>query len=289
MNLNKQLNIRQYWDLILGSLLLSMGVYLFVSPSGINFGGVIGLSQIIAYFMRSLFPSLGNYDITGIINFLINIPLFIIAFRIMSIGFCIRTFISILIQTLILSFLPPLNTTLVDDLFLNCAFGAIICGIGVGFALRSSSCCGGIDIPCLCIVKRNPGFKTGKISILFNMILFSACLFIFDLKTTMYSIIFVMIMYTVSDRFHYQNINIAALVFTENKEMKQVIMKQLGRGVTFWNGYGAYTNRDKEILFCAINKYEIHEFRRIVLEQDPDAFLTVFEGPMISGGFESRL
>jgi len=38
---------KQYFDLIFGSTLLTLGIYLFVTPNGINFGGVIGLAQII--------------------------------------------------------------------------------------------------------------------------------------------------------------------------------------------------------------------------------------------------
>lgn len=34
---------KQYFDLIFGSTLLTLGIYLFVTPNGINFGGVIGL------------------------------------------------------------------------------------------------------------------------------------------------------------------------------------------------------------------------------------------------------
>ncbi len=73
----------------------------------------------------------------------------------------------------------------------------------------------------------------------------------------MYSIIFVAILYTVADRFHDQNINVAALIFTDVSTVQTEILQKMGRGVTFWNGYGAYTNHPKKILFCAVNKYEI--------------------------------
>ncbi|MCR5231002.1 MAG: YitT family protein [Solobacterium sp.] len=280
---------KQYSELTAGSILLSLGIYLFINPCGINFGGVIGLAQIIKHFISLFFTLPENTDIMGIINLLINIPLFVLAFRIMNTQFCIRTMISILIQTLILSLLPPLKQPVTPDILLNCIFGAMICGTGVGLALRSSACCGGIDIPCMCLVKLHPGFKTGRISIMINAVLFSVCLFIFDVNITMYSIVFVAILYTVADHFHSQNINVAAVIFTDNADMKHVIMEKMGRGVTFWNGYGAYTNHSKEILFCAINKYETSELHNIITGTDPHAFVTFFEGPMIEGGFEKRL
>ncbi len=282
-------NVKQYSELIAGSVLLSLGIYLFINPCGINFGGVIGLAQIIKYFISQFFSLPEKTDIIGIINLVINIPLFLLAFKIMHIEFCIKTLLSLVIQTLILTLLPPLQAPVTDDIMLNCIFGAIICGTGVGLALRSSGCCGGIDIPCMCLVKMHPGFKTGRISIMINAVLFSICLFIFDLNITMYSIVFVTILYTVADHFHSQNINVAAVIFTDNSEMKHTIMEKMGRGVTFWNGYGAYTNHSKEILFCAINKYETGELHNIIAGADPHAFVTFFEGPMIEGGFEKRL
>ena len=105
----------------------------------------------------------------------------------------------------------------------------------------------------------------------------------------MYSIIFVAILYTVADRFHDQNINVAALIFTDVSTVQTEILQKMGRGVTFWNGYSAYTNHPKKILFCAVNKYEIGELQEIIHEQDPNAFVTFFVGPLIHGGFEKRL
>ena len=80
----------------------------------------------------------------------------------------------------------------------------------------------------------------------------------------------------------------AAWEFT-SLEVKKAIMEKTGRGVTHWQGKGAYTEHDKDILFCACNKYEISELRNIVETIDPHAFITLVEGPMIEGGFEKRL
>lgn len=281
--------IKQDADLITGSVLLSFGIYLFVTPDHINFGGVIGVAQIIWYFLELTVGVSEEFDITGLINLMINIPLFLAAWKIMSRKFCFRTILSLIIQAILLSVLPPLRRPLTEDMLLNCVLGALLCGSGVGLALRSSGCCGGIDIACMCLVKKYPGFKTGRLSIYINAVLFAVCAFIFDLKTTLYSIVFVAVLYTVADRFHDQNINVAALIFTEKSEMEKVIMERMGRGVTYWDGYGAYTGQGKKILFCDINKYEIPELRAIIEEVDSRAFVNFFEGPMIRGGFEKRL
>ena len=115
---------KQYFDLIFGSTLLTLGIYLFVTPNGINFGGVIGLAQIIEIFLRRFIAIRSDANLVGMINLLINVPLFLIGYRVMSRRFCIKTMLSVAVQTLLLSVLPPLKAPLVEDVLLNCIFGA---------------------------------------------------------------------------------------------------------------------------------------------------------------------
>ena len=278
-----------YLQVIFGSVLFALGLYFFITPSGLNSGGIIGFAQLFDYFIQSFVNVPVSLDLTGIINMALNIPLFMLAFRSISKEFCFKTIISLIIQTILLSILPAIKEPIVEDALLNVAFAAIICGIGVGLALRSSGCCGGIDIATVCLVKKNPDFKAGQLSIIFNVVLFGICLFIYDIKIIMYSIVFVAILYTTADKFHLQNINVAVLIFTKNKMIKKAIMEQMGRGVTYWMGKGAYTETEQEILYVAINKYEIQQLNKIVSSLDPKAFVTLAQGPMVHGGFEKRL
>ena len=261
--------LEQYFYLVLGSTLLTLGIWLFVTPNQINFGGMIGLAQLIDYFIHNFLVLPKSLNTLGMINLLMNIPLFIFGYKIMNKEFCFKTIISLIIQTVLLSILPAIKEPIVEDALLNVAFAAIIATV--------------------CLVKKNPDFKAGQLSIIFNVVLFGICLFIYDIKIIMYSIVFVAILYTTADKFHLQNINVAVLIFTKNKEIKEAIMKQMGRGVTYWMGKGAYTETDQEILYVAINKYEIQQLNKIVSSLDPKAFVTLAQGPMVHGGFEKRL
>ncbi len=78
-----------------------------------------------------------------------------------------------------------------------------------------------MDIAGVCLSKTKPGFSVGKLSIIINSILFTICAFIFDLQTSLYSIIFVAILYFISDRIHYQNINMTVLIFTKKREYEK--------------------------------------------------------------------
>ncbi len=278
-----------YLQVIFGSVLFALGLYFFITPSGLNSGGIIGFAQLFDYFIQSFVNVPVSLDLTGIINMALNIPLFMLAFRSISKEFCFKTLLSVVVQMLTLSLLPRQMTPVMDDVLSNVIFGAIVGGFGIGLTLRSSGCAGGMDILGVYFSKMKPNFSVGKLSIFLNIVLFAICAVVFDVQSTLYSIIFVLIMYFVCDKVHYQNINMTAFIFTKKAELKNEIMTRTGRGVTYWIGKGAYTDNDLYILYTALNKYEIRRLNKIVKEIDPNAFITLSEGQKISGGFEKRL
>ena len=91
------------------------------------------------------------------------------------------------------------------------------------------------------------------------------------------------------DKIHYQNINTTAMIFTKKKCIDDRIMKEMHRGVTQWQGKGAYTNEDSLILVTVISKYEISQLKKIVKEIDPKAFIIFNDGMDVTGNFEKRL
>lgn len=275
----------KYVELVLGSLLFSLSISLFATPSKINTGGIPGIAQLFDHFISH--PS--TLQLTGIVNLLINIPLFILAFRTISKRFCVKTLVSVGIQTLTLSILPKLSQPIMIDILSNCFIGAIVGGIGIGLCLQSSGCAGGMDILGVYFSKTKPGFSVGKLSMILNALLFSLCAFLWGVQAALYSVIYVFVMYFVCDKVHYQNINITAMIFTKSPELKNQIMERTGRGVTYWDGKGAYTDQDLQILTTCLNKYELRRLKKIVNEVDPYAFVIFNEGTSITGGFEKRL
>lgn len=80
-----------------------------------------------------------------------------------------------------------------------------------------------------------------------------------------------------------------AMVFTRNPQVKNSIMEETGRGVTYWKGAGAYTDNETFVLMTVINKYEVPQVKKIILSADPQAFIIINEGMSVSGNFEKRL
>ena len=148
---------------------------------------------------------------------------------------------------------------------------------------------GGQDIIGLCCTKKYPGFSVGRVNIMMNVLVYAICLFMFNIEIVIYSLIYTTILSIAIDRVHVQNINMSVMIFTKKTGISRAIMEQLGRGVTNWDGEGAYTNKTSYILFVMISKYEMGQIKQIVHSIDPHAFMIFTEGCAVDGNFEKRL
>ena len=119
----------------------------------------------------------------------------------------------------------------------------------------------------------------------------TACLILFSPEVAIYSVIYNFFASMVLDRMHQQNVNVMALIFTHADEhiLGQFIIDKLNRGVTYWNGTGAYTGQGVHVLCVSLSKYEIEELLHAVRSIDPQAFLTVQEGVHVYGNFRKKL
>ena len=281
--------IKQYGIIIIGAFLFCLGVNLFISPLGLYNGGVVGISQIIRTIIVDYFPSVKNFEIAGIINFIINIPLLLIAYKSISKKFFIRTVVSVISQTIFFTVITIPSTAIIYDTLAACLIWVIITGAGIGITLKAGGSGGGIDILGVYFTKKYKNFSVGKLGIIINAIIYGICAILFELPTAIYSVIYTTFFSMIVDRIHYQNINTTAMIFTKMENIECGIMKEMGRGVTCWNGQGAYTGEESKILVTVISKYEINQLKRIVLEKDSKAFIIFNEGLNVTGNFEKRL
>lgn len=276
-----------YASIAAGAFLFSFGLNIFIVPLGLFSGGVVGIAQIIRSIVNQYVQL--NFDIAGLLNFAINLPLFFIAYRHISRKFFWRTAFCVVLNTFFMTCIPIPAAAILEDVLAACLIGGICCGVGIGLALRAQGSGGGIDILGFYFSMKNPGYSVGKLSIFVNVFVFAVCACLFNIPTAIYSIIYTVCMSLVMDRIHYQNINMTVMIFTKTMDVQTQIMQTMRRGVTFWKGAGAYTQSDTFILITVISKYEVPQIRKIVKEADANAFMIFNEGMSISGNFEKRL
>ena len=275
---------------IVASLMYAIGVNLFVVPAQLYSGGLMGICQVIrTLLVEYLHMNFHSFDIAGIIYYIINVPIFIIAFTRMGRKFFAKTLVTVTAMTVFLSVVPIVQV--VDDTVAACVVGGIISGAGIGIILRMASSGGGLDVVGVLLTKWRRDFSVGKVYLIVNLPLYIICLFLFDIEIVVYSVIFAAVHSLAIDKVHIQNINVEANIITKlnNVDLEKAIMEEIGRGLTKWTTLGAYTYEQSHMLYITLSKYEVSRLKAVVHKYDPNAFIVINEGVTIDGNFLKKL
>lgn len=287
----KQYLVHYLGWMLAGNVIFALGVNVIITPMNLYNGGFTGMAQLLRLLFVNVFhmPEIPGVDIVGILYFLLNLPLLIISYKVVNKEFCITSVISITLCSVALGVIPVPKAPIFNDYLTACLIGGVVAGTGAGMVLRAGSSQGGQDIIGVIVSVLNPNYSVGKISIMINIGIYIICLFLFNIEIVAYSLIYTTILAMSLDRVHIQNINMQVMIFTKKPGVEDVIMSELKREVTNWNGTGAYTKEDSNVIVTIIAKYKITKLLMIVKEADPDAFVIVNEGAQIYGNFEKRL
>lgn len=284
----------QWWRMMLAvaaTLLYSIGVNWFIVPMGLYTGGLLGFCQVARTVLVEALELSPTVDFSGILYLAANVPILLLAWRILGRGFFMRTIVCTLASSIFLSVVPAPPVMLVEETLTSCVLGGIIVGFSLGIVLTCGCSTGGLDILGLCLAKKGLGFSVGRFSLSFNAVLYALCALLFGLRTAIYSVIYTVFCSLFIDRGHQQNITDQVLIFTkdEDPDLPKNIMERLGRGVTFWEGRGAYTGDSVRVLCVCVSKFEQADLYRVVHELDPNAFFITQEGVTIHGNFVRKL
>ena len=286
-------DVIKFLGAIVGSFLFAAGVIIFIVPIHLYNGGIVGISQVIrTILVEHLNLPLERFDIAGLIYYIVNIPLFFIAYKNMGKGFFYKTLINVSAMTLFMTIIPiPKGPILVNDILGSCLIGGIVTGCGTGLVLAMGSSQGGMDILGLYFLKKAGSSSMGKINLVVNLSLYAICLLLFDIPTVIYSIIFATIASIMIDKVHVQNINVEVKIITKlgMGDIQKDIFKELGRGVTQWKVTGGYTGEESNMLYVALSKYEVNHLKRIVHRYSPNAFIVINEKTSVYGNYLKKL
>ena len=276
---------------VTATLLYAVGVNWFIVPMGLYTGGLLGACQVARTLLVNALELSPAVDFSGILYLAANVPILLLAWRALGRGFLLRTVICTLSSSLFLSIVPPPPAALVEETLTSCVLGGILVGFSLGVVLTCGCSTGGLDILGLWLAKKGRGFSVGRFSLSFNALLYALCAWLFGLRAAIYSVIYTVFCALFIDRGHQQNITDQVLIFTkdEDPDLPKNIMTRLGRGVTYWEGRGAYTGDSLRVLCVCVSKFEEADLYSVVHELDPNAFFITQEGVTIHGNFIRRL
>lgn len=289
MTRGKVLTVKSLLLLTVGSAVFSAGLNVFIIPHGMFNGGFLGIAQVIEYIcVRFFHLELGALPLSGIIYYLINIPLLFMAFK-LDRGFFVKTMICVPLYAVLLTVIPIPAAPILHDKLVSCIVGGLLAGVGAGMTLLSGGCGGGEEILGVYFCSKNPNFSVGRMLIILNVFVFGSCLIMTDLETVVYSVLFSVVTSLALDKVHLQNVTLDCVIITKKPNMEKLVIDSIGRGVTYWKGYGGYTGEETNILQTIASKKEALKLRREILKADPDAFIVFNEDVSVTGNYQTRI
>lgn len=282
------------WDLndflraVVGSLLFCLAMNFFIVPNHLYTGGILGLSQLARSIIIDVFKLKITFDFSGLLYYLINIPLFILAYKKVGKTFFFRTLFAVTIQAIMLSVLPIKQ--LVNDTLTNVMVGGLVGGIGVGFLLSSGASTGGTDILGLALAKKNNNFSVGKLGLLVNIFIYAIAGIRYGLEIMIYSIIYSSIDNLMIDKMHEQNICSTAFIFCKEnpKQLNDFIKNELKRDFTYWDAKGGFDDSKTYIIYTVLTKYELIKLERNMKKFNIHTFMIKSEGIGVKGDFKKQ-
>lgn len=273
--------LKQYLKMTVAALIYSAGVSLFLAPNALAPGGVTGIAVIL-------------YRVTGLETgtwiLLINIPILIVGTWKFGWRFILSTIYCTILASTFTNVLS-LYGAVTEDFFLAALAGGSLIALGLGLTLKSGSTTGGMDIVIKLLRIRMPHLRTGSLLLILDTVVVAAAGFILrDLERALYAGMSVFITSFVLDLVLYGK-DEAKLIFIISDKAHNITMRfleELKIGVTYIQGAGAYSDRDKKIIMCVMRKQLSPKAESIVREEDSRAFMIVSSASEIYGeGYKS--
>lgn len=271
--LNKKSIVWDYIMVIIGTGLLATSIKCLYDPMGLVTGGFTGLCIVIKEVTEGIVD--GGIPL-WLSNLILNIPLFLVAWKVKGKRFIWRTIIGTFLLSAWIYVIPAVDLTQ-QDYFLVAVFGGCIGGAGMGLILLGRATTGGTEMVAVLLQHFLRHYSVVQIMQVLDAMIVLFGLYMFGLKAGMYAIVAIFVTTKVSDGlmegFKYSK---SAFIITDHYEaVADRVLQELDRGLTGLYAKGMYSGTDKCMLYCVVSKKQIVELKDIVSEIDPDAFVIV--------------
>lgn len=268
---------------IVGSFFLAISLNFFLINANVYASGFSGLAQLLSSILNDLFSIQLS---TGIILFLLNVPVLILGWFKIGRGFTIYSIVSVVFATLFLEILPIISLS--EDIMLNAVAGGVIAGVAVGISLKWGASTGGMDIVAM-LLSRLQDKPIGVYFLILNGSIIFVSGILYEPENALYTLLALYVTTVVIDAIHTRHEKVTVLIVTDKPEpLQQTIHKQMVRGITIIPAKGAYTQEEKSLLYLVITRYELYDLEKIIYEIDPNAFTNIIQTAGIFGFFRKE-
>ncbi|WP_070119810.1 YitT family protein [Bacillus marinisedimentorum] len=273
------LESKKFVIVVIGALLNALSLNLFLIPANVYASGFTGVAQLLS----SIFAFTSIHISTGILLFVLNIPVTVLGWKKVGKSFTIYSFVSVATTTFFLEVIPiyPLS----EDILLNAVFGGVIAALGIGFTLKWGASTGGLDIVAM-VLSRMKDRPVGNYIFVLNSVIIVTAGLLFGWEKALYTLVTLYVSTRIIDAIHTRHEKLTAMIITKKgEELQKAIHSKLVRGITTLPAKGAFTKEDKEMLIMVITRYELYDLEHIIREVDPQAFTNIVETTGIFGFF----
>ncbi|WMM11139.1 YitT family protein [Staphylococcus simulans] len=265
--------------LTIGSMLTAVGLELFLVPNKLLDGGIVGVSIILSHLTGLSL---------GVFIFILNLPFFFLGYKQIGKTFAVSTLYAITVLSIGTMLLHDIPAVVREPLLIT-IFGGAIVGIGVGLVIRAGGSMDGTEIMSILVHNRLP-FSVGEIVMIFNFFIFAVAGFVFTWESAMYSVVAYFIAFKMIDLIliGLDESKAVWIISDEYKEIGEAINDRLGRGVTYLHEEGAYTGDPRKVVFTVITRVEEAKLKEVVIQIDPNAFLSFGNVSEVRGGHHRK-
>lgn len=275
------MSLRLQWDsfksgmfILLGSAVYSFGLHYFVISNELMEGGVTGIALLL-YYAVGLSPSYTTLAL--------NIPLFLLGLRILGrkpmrltiLGtVAVSVFLWLMESWIKAGWLTPFHRP--EDLLLVALYAGITLGGGLGLVFRFGGTTGGGDIIAR-LGNKYRGWSMGQVILVFDAVVIAASLFYLPQEKVLYTLVSVFVATRMID-FITEGAYAAkefTIITDHGEELSAAITRELERGVTLLPARGAFSGRDKNMVYCIVGRSEVRRLKTLVRLTDPRAFMVI--------------
>ena len=276
---SKALNlVWSYFMITVASAIYAVGFNWFYAPNAIAFGGITGVGQII----NAVLP----WAPIGTVVIILNIPLFILGWRLFGGHLLLSSLYAMAVSSVFIDIVNGIWTFEAMDSMLACVFGGVFMGASLGMVFQQGATTGGTDLIARLLKLKITWLPMGKLLIATDMVVIVASAIAFgSVYSALYGVVALYIAGIVMDRMLYglDSAKVAYIISDRFKEIADVLVNDLDRGVTILQGQGGYSGAEKKVLMCAFKQRQIVSIKKMVKELDPSAFIIVCDAHEVLG------
>ena len=278
------IEIKEYLMIAICSIPYGLVVNQVLVPHAIIGGGLTGLCEILYFATDSALP-------IWLSSLVLNVVLIVIAIIVLGWKTCVRTLWGILCLTVWLKLFPISAQAQISDPFMAIVLAGIFNGAGLGLIYAYNGNTGGTDIIAM-IVNKYKHMPMGRALFMVDMVIIGSAWFlpqVTRVEQILFGLCYVFIEAQAVDWVMGRGRqSVQFFIFSKKyKEIADAIMTRTGRGVTFLEAKGAYTQQESRVIVLLTRKSESTAIFRIVMEIDPSAFISETQTRGVFGlGFE---